>query len=482
MITFILSIVALILGYLIYGKFVEKKFGVDPDLVTPAIAKEDGVDFVPMNWRKIFLIQFLNIAGLGPIFGAIAGALWGPIAFIWIVVGCIFAGGVHDYFSGMLSVRHGGASIPEVVGKYLGTGFKKFMRVFSVILLVLVGVVFIKGPAAILTGLTGANVSILIGGIFLYYLLATMIPIDKLIGKIYPIFGISLLVMAFGIAGALILGDHSIPELTASNFANMHANPSKFVVFPMLFITIACGAISGFHATQSPLMARCMTNEKQGRKIFYGTMISEGIVAMIWAAAAMTFFGGVRELGETMGQSGHNAAWVVNEICGGLLGKIGGVLAIFGVVAAPITSGDTAFRSARLTIADSFGYSQKKLIQRLAITLPLFVIGFLLTQVNFAIIWRYFGWANQTLATIVLWTAAMYMVTKGRSHWFATIPATFMTAVVTTYILIAPEGFHLSQTIAYTVGILTTIATLSIFLYVVNQKMKPVLKEAKVNV
>ncbi|MCZ4695058.1 carbon starvation protein A [Ancylomarina euxinus] len=482
MITFILSIVALILGYLIYGKFVEKKFGVDPDLVTPAIAKKDGVDFVPMNWKKIFLIQFLNIAGLGPIFGAIAGALWGPVAFIWIVVGCIFAGGVHDYFSGMLSVRHGGASIPEVVGKYLGSGFKKFMRVFSVILLVLVGVVFIKGPAAILTGLTGVNVSILIGGIFLYYLLATMIPIDKLIGKIYPIFGISLLVMAFGIAGALILGDHSIPELTATNFANMHANPSKFVVFPMLFITIACGAISGFHATQSPLMARCMTNEKQGRKIFYGTMISEGIVAMIWAAAAMTFFGGVRELGETMGQSGHNAAWVVNEICGGLLGKIGGVLAIFGVVAAPITSGDTAFRSARLTIADSFGYSQKKLIQRLAITLPLFAIGFLLTQVNFAIIWRYFGWANQTLATIVLWTAAMYMVTKGRSHWFATIPATFMTAVVTTYILIAPEGFHVSQTIAYTVGILTTIATLSVFLYVANTKMKPELREVKVRV
>jgi len=482
MITFILCIAALILGYVIYGKFVEKKFGVDPNQETPAIAKEDGVDFVPMNWKKIFLIQFLNIAGLGPIFGAIAGALWGPIAFIWIVVGCIFAGGVHDYFSGMLSVRHGGASIPEVVGKYLGTGFKKFMRVFSVILLVLVGVVFIKGPAAILTGLTGVNISILIGGIFLYYLLATMIPIDKLIGKIYPIFGISLLVMAFGIAGALILGDHSIPELTGSNFANMHANPSKFVVFPMLFITIACGAISGFHATQSPLMARCMTNEKQGRKIFYGTMISEGIVAMIWAAAAMTFFGGVRELGETMGQTGHNAAWVVNEICGSLLGKIGGVLAIFGVVAAPITSGDTAFRSARLTIADSFGYSQKKLIQRLAITLPLFAIGFLLTQVNFAIIWRYFGWANQTLATIVLWTAAMYMVTKGRSHWFATIPASFMTAVVTTYILIAPEGFHLSQTIAYTAGILTTIATLSIFLYVVKQKNKPVLKEAKVNV
>lgn len=471
MITFILSIVALVLGYLIYGKFVEKKFGVEEDRETPAISKSDGVDFVPMSWGKIFLIQFLNIAGLGPIFGAIAGALWGPVAFLWIVFGCIFAGGVHDYFSGMLSVRHGGASIPEVVGKYLGSGFKKFMRVFSVVLLVLVGVVFIKGPAAILTGLTGVNITILISGIFLYYILATMIPIDKLIGKIYPIFGISLLIMAFGIAGALIFGDYSIPELVPANIMNMHSTPSKYPIFPMLFITIACGAISGFHATQSPLMARCMTNEKQGRKIFYGTMIAEGIVALIWAAAAMTFFGGVRELGDTMSVTGHNAAWVVNEICGSLLGKVGGVLAIIGVVAAPITSGDTAFRSARLTIADSLSFSQTKLKQRLLITIPLFAVGFLLTLVNFAVIWRYFGWANQTLATIVLWTAAMYMVTKGRSHWFATIPATFMTAVVTTYILIAPEGFNIAQSIAYPIGLATAIATLCIFLYTSKKKL-----------
>jgi len=480
MITFILCIAALVLGYVFYGKFVEKKFGADAQKSTPAIAKEDGVDYVPMNWKKIFLIQFLNIAGLGPIFGAIAGALWGPVAFIWIVVGCVVAGGVHDYFSGMLSVRHGGSSIPEVVGKYLGNGFKNFMRVFAVILLILVGVVFIKGPAAILNGLTGANVSILIGGIFLYYILATMIPIDKLIGKIYPIFGICLLIMAFGIAGALIFGGYQIPELIPSNITNMHANAGKYPIFPMLFITIACGAISGFHATQSPLMARCMTNELQGRKIFYGTMIAEGIVAMIWAAAAMTFFGGVRELGETMAQPGHNAAWVVNEICGSLLGKIGGILAIFGVVAAPITSGDTAFRSARLTIADSLGYSQKKLIQRLTITLPLFAIGFLLTQVNFAIIWRYFGWANQTLATIVLWTAAMYLAHNAKSYWFAVIPATFMTAVISTYILIAPEGFHISQSIAYPVGIITALGTMATFLYVVSRRKKNALEPATV--
>lgn len=477
MISFILSIVALVLGYALYGKFVEKKFGVDPKKDTPAISKADGVDFVPMGWGKIFLIQFLNIAGLGPIFGAIAGAMWGPVAFIWIVFGCIFAGGVHDFFSGMLSVRHGGASIPEVVGKYLGTGFKQFMRLFSVVLLILVGVVFIKGPAAILTGLTGLNITILIIGIFLYYLLATMIPIDKLIGKIYPIFGISLLVMAFGIAGALILGDFTIPELIPSNLINMHASPEKYPIFPMLFITIACGAISGFHATQSPLMARCMTNEKQGRKIFYGTMISEGVVALIWAAAAMSFFGGVKELGETMSIPGHNAAWVVNEICGSLLGKIGGILAILGVVAAPITSGDTAFRSARLTIADSIKFPQTKLRQRLLITIPLFAVGLLLTQVNFAIIWRYFGWANQTLATIVLWTAAMYMVTKGRSHWFATIPATFMTAVVVTYILIAPEGFHISQNIAYPIGLVSALITLFIFVLVSKKKFNKEVSE-----
>lgn len=472
MITFFICIAALIIGYVVYGKFVERQFGADAEKTTPAIAKQDGVDFVPMNWKKIFLIQFLNIAGLGPIFGAIAGALWGPVAFIWIVFGCIFAGAVHDYFSGMLSVRHGGASIPEVVGKYLGPAFKNFMRVFSVILLVLVGVVFIKGPASILHGLTGFNVSILIGAIFLYYVIATMVPIDKLIGKIYPFFGLCLLIMAVGIAGALLFGGYQIPELIPSNIANLHSNPDKYPIYPLLFITIACGAISGFHATQSPLMARCMTNEKQGRKIFYGTMIAEGIVAMIWAAAAMTFFGGVRELGETMAQTGHNAAWVVNEICNSLLGKIGGFLAIFGVVAAPITSGDTAFRSARLTIADSLNFSQKSIGKRLVITIPLFAIGFLLTQVNFAIIWRYFGWANQTLATVVLWTAAMYLVTKAKSHWFISLPATFMTAVVTTYILIAPEGFSLSQEIAYPLGIVTALASLAIFLYVGSKKTK----------
>ena len=478
MITFLLSIVALILGYFIYSKIVERNFGADENNTTPAIAKNDGVDFVPMKWPKIFLIQFLNIAGLGPIFGAIAGALWGPVAFIWIVFGSIFAGAVHDYFSGMLSLRHGGASIPEVVGKYLGVGFKNFMRFFAVVLLILVGVVFIKGPASILHNLMGANVTLLIGIIFAYYLIATMVPIDKLIGKIYPIFGLTLLIMAFGIGFAIIFGGYHIPELIPSNITNMHSNAEGYPIFPLLFITIACGAISGFHSTQSPLMARCITNEKQGRKIFYGTMIAEGIVALIWAAAAMAFFGGVRELGETMALPGHNAAWTVNEISNGLLGKIGGFLAIIGVVAAPITSGDTAFRSARLTIADALNLKQGGIKKRLMITIPLFVIGFILTQVNFVIIWRYFGWANQTLATVVLWTSAVYLMREGKNYLIALIPSIFMTAVIFTYILIAPEGFSLPQTPSYIAGVTIALGCTGLFFYM-KSKMKKVVKEEK---
>lgn len=464
MISFILAIIALVVGYFIYGTIVEKVFGADEKIQTPAVRLEDGVDFVKMPGWKIFLIQFLNIAGLGPIFGAIAGAMWGPAAFLWIVFGCIFAGGVHDYFSGMLSVRHDGASIPEVVGKYLGKGFQNFMRVFSVILLILVGVVFVTGPASILKGLTGMNLQVLIYIIFAYYLLATMVPIDKLIGKIYPIFGICLLIMAVGVGGALIFGGFPIPEIVPSNLINMHSNPDKNPIFPMLFITIACGAISGFHATQSPLMARCITSEKQGKKIFYGSMIAEGIVALIWAAAAMSFFGGVEQLNATMAIKGHTAAWVVNEVSISLLGKVGGVLAILGVVACPITSGDTAFRSARLTIADAFKYKQGPILNRFVISIPLFMIGFILTKIDFNIIWRYFGWSNQTLATIILWTAGMYLVNIGRKHWIATVPATFMTAVCTSYILIAPEGFKLSQAIAYPAGIIAAIAAMAIFL------------------
>ena len=473
MITFIISIVVLVAGYFIYGGYVDRKFKSDPSRPTPAIEKNDGVDYVPLKTGKIFLIQFLNIAGLGPIFGAIAGAMWGPVAFIWIVLGSVFAGGVHDYFSGMLSVRHGGESIPEIVGKYLGIGVKNFMRVFALVLLILVGVVFVKGPATILAGLSNVSSFYWVFIIFLYYILATMIPIDKLIGKIYPFFGGSLLVMALGIFAVLLFGKYTIPDLTPATFANMHSNPDKFPVFPMLFITIACGAISGFHSTQSPLMARCLPNEADGKKIFFGAMITEGIVALIWAAAAMAFFGGVRELGETMAQPGNNAAWVVNQICDTMLGEIGGLLAIIGVVAAPITSGDTAFRSARLTIADTFAFKQGKLVQRLVITIPIFVVAILLTTINFDIIWRYFGWSNQTLATIVLWTAAVYMLIRGGNFWIALIPAIFMTAVVTTYILVAPEGLMLPYTLSAFIGCIITVILTGYFFFFRSRKIVP---------
>lgn len=468
MVSFLLSIVALVLGYLLYSKVVEKAFGADDKIKTPAVRLEDGVDFVKMPAWKIFLIQFLNIAGTGPIFGAIAGALWGPAAFLWIVFGSIFAGGVHDYLSGMLSVRHDGASIPEVVGKYLGPGFKNFMRGFSVVVLILVGVVFITTPANLLASLTPEvlDVKFWVYVIFAYYVLATLVPIDKLIGKIYPIFGISLLIMAVGITGGIILGGYHIPEIT---LANLH--PKGLPIWPLMFISIACGAISGFHSTQSPLMARCISTEKQGRPIFYGAMISEGVVALIWAAAAMAFFGSTGELGAQMTANG-GAGWVVSTISNTLLGKVGGALAIIGVVACPITSGDTAFRSARLTIADSLNFKQGPMKNRLMITLPLFVIGFVLTKIDFNILWRYFAWSNQTLAMIVLWAGAMYLAIKKQVHWIATIPATFMTAVSITYILVAPEGFKLSSSIAYPVGLAVAAGALAVFLFAANKKSK----------
>ncbi|OHX64794.1 carbon starvation CstA family protein [Flammeovirga pacifica] len=469
MITFIICIAILIGGYFFYASFLERKFGADANNVTPAIAKEDGMDYVPMKLWKTFLIQFLNIAGLGPIFGAIAGALWGPAAFLWIVFGSIFAGAVHDYFSGMLSIRMGGASISEIVSKYLGNKVHIFMTIFSVLLLILVGVVFVKGPATIIHQLTDIDTQILVVVIFIYYVLATMIPIDKLIGKLYPLFGSCLLIMAIGILSVLLIGDYQIPELTTATFTNMRLDGDDNPIFPLLFITIACGAISGFHSTQSPMMARCITNEKQGKIIFAGAMITEGIVALVWAAASMAFFGGVEELGKTMAMEGHNAAWVVNEICNTMLGRVGGILAIFGVVAAPITSGDTAFRSARLTIADAFNYSQKKLSQRLIVTAPLFVVAVFLTTIDFSIIWRYFGWSNQVLATIVLWACAVFMQQKHGNAWYVIFPATFMTAVVVTYIMMAPIGLRLPLNIAYGIGITTAVISCIIFMLKVKK-------------
>ncbi len=465
MVSFILSLVALIAGYFIYGKIVEKIFGADDSKVTPAKRINDGVDYVEMDWKKVFLIQFLNIAGLGPIFGAIAGALWGPVAFLWIVLGSIFAGAVHDYFAGMLSVRHDGETVAEIVGRYLGIGAKNAMRLFSVVLLILVGVVFINGPAGLLESMTGINRFVFLGAIIAYYLLATVLPIDKVIGKVYPIFGAALLIMGVGIMVGIFAKGYTIPEITLSNL-----HPDGKSIFPFLFITIACGAISGFHATQSPIMARCMKHEREGRRVFYGAMIAEGVIALIWAAAAMSFYGG------TTGLAGAGtAAVVVNEISTTLMGTIGGILAVLGVVAAPITSGDTAFRSARLAIADAFKVKQDKIKARFIIAIPLFAIGIALCFIDFTIIWRYFAWSNQTLATIMLWTSAVYLTKCGKFHWIATVPATFMTAVITSYILVAGEGFGLSESIGLPVGILAALLALTTF--VIKTRRQPVTVE-----
>lgn len=476
MISFVTAILVLILGYFTYGKVMERIFGVEKDRPTPAESLRDDIDFMPLPTWRIFLIQFLNIAGLGPIFGAIAGAMFGPAAFLWIVLGSIFAGAVHDYFSGMLSVRHNGLSISEVVGIYLGPQMKHFMRFFTIILLLFVGTVFLMGPAKIIDGMTGNmwNLWVWVGIILVYYILSTLLPIDKMIGKLYPVFGLAMLLMAVGLLVALFFGDYHIPEIVPGNLHNMTNSPEETPLFPILFVTIACGAISGFHATQSPLMARCMKNETQGRRIFYGTMITEGIVALIWAAAAMTFFGNVESLNEAMFANGNNAAWAANEISLNMLGKIGGVLAILGIVAAPITSGDTAFRSARLILADILKTDQKKIKNRLYLSLPLFVVAFALTQIDFGIIWRYFAWSNQTLATIVLWTITAYLLQANKFFWITFLPAIFMTMVCSTYILIAPEGFNLANDISYMGGALITISITIIFWITVAKSLKNV--------
>lgn len=462
MFTFLGAVALLIVGYVVYGAFVEKVFGIDEKRATPAMSMADGVDFVPIEWKNMFLIQLLNIAGLGPIFGAISGALWGPVALLWIVFGCIFAGAVHDFFSGMLSIRHNGASVSEIVGHYLGGGAKQLMRVFSVVLLVLVGTVFMTGPAKLLANLTpkSLNVNFWLVVIVLYYFLATILPIDKLIGKLYPVFGVVLLIMAFGVGGGILLGNFNIPELT---LANLH--PRNLPIWPLLFVTIACGAISGFHATQSPMMARCMTNEKYGRRVFYGAMIGEGIIALVWATAAMTFFHDTPGLSAALASLGGQGG-VVHKISISLLGSVGGVLAVLGVIACPITSGDTAFRSARLTIADAFGFKQGEIKNRLFLALPLIGVGVALSQIDFNIVWRYFAWSNQTLAMLMLWAAAVYLKNEAKLHWVCTVPATFMTAVSVTYILQAKEGFGLATSISYPVGVIAAVSALAYFIFI----------------
>ncbi|PMH39728.1 carbon starvation protein CstA [Vibrio sp. 10N.286.49.B3] len=471
MLWFLTCVAALLGGYFIYGLFIEKIFGVKPQRTTPAYTKQDGVDFVPMSTPKVYLVQLLNIAGVGPIFGPIMGALYGPAAMLWIVVGCVFAGAVHDYFSGMLSIRNGGASVPTITGRYLGNGAKHFMNIFAVVLLLLVGVVFVSAPAGMLTNLITDQTDITMSAttmvviIFAYYIVATIVPVDKIIGRFYPLFGALLIFMSVGLISAValssehqILGGYKMSDM----FTNM--NPNDLPLWPALFITIACGAISGFHATQSPLMARCMENEKNGRFVFYGAMIGEGIIALIWCTLALSFFGSMDSLAEAVKNGGPGN--VVYSASFGLLGVFGGILAFLGVVILPITSGDTAFRSSRLILAEYFNLDQKTLRNRLLMAMPLFVLGGILTQVDFGIIWRYFGFANQTTAVMMLWTASAYLLRYNKFHWITTVPAMFMTTVCITFILNNSQlGFGIPMQIATVTGM---VATLLITRYIIT--------------
>lgn len=472
MVSFALSLLALIVGFLLYGRFVERVFGPD-DRVTPAVAKNDGVDYIVLpNW-KIFMIQFLNIAGTGPIFGAIMGAKFGPSCYLWIVFGCIFAGATHDYLSGMLSMRNGGASLPQLIGKYLGLTTKNIMLVFTVLLLIMVGTVFVYSPAEILHSIGGSSIMWVII-IFVYYIIATMLPIDKIIGRIYPLFAFSLLFMAFALMVMLFVKMPALPEFwDGLHNMGMSADPSwTDQIFPCLFITVACGAISGFHATQSPLMARCMKSERLGRPIFYGAMITEGIVALIWATVSSYFFYGDPAPGymliDAARESGFHtsAPAVVNMICNDWLGVAGGILALLGVVAAPITSGDTAFRSARLIISEFIKMEQKSVVKRLYICIPLFVISILLLfwQIEnpdgFNTIWQYFGWANQALSVFTLWTLTVYFVRERKPYIITLIPALFMTTVCSTFLFISKQAFHLDEDVSYSLGAIVFVVAL----------------------
>lgn len=466
MLMYVLLCCLLVVGYFIYGKVAEQIFKPD-SRPTPAIEYADGVDYVEMPTWKVFLIQLLNIAGTGPIFGALMGAVFGPAVFLWIVFGCILGGAVHDYFTGMISVRMGGATISEIVGRYLGNGMKQVMRIFSVILLVLVGTVFVTSPASLLSVLTPGfmDTRFWIAIILAYYLLATLLPIDKVIGKIYPVFGVILIIMVAGIAFGLALKGYRLP---APELGSLH--PEGKPIWPYMFVTVACGAVSGFHATQSPMMARCIKSEMKGRKIFYGAMIVEGIIAFVWAAAGQAFYGtaeGLQNALTTLGQSG-----TVYEISTSLLGAAGGALAVVGVVVCPITSGDTAFRSARLTLADWFHIGQEKIKNRILLTIPLLCTGALLTQLNFDVVWRYFSWSNQTLAMIALWAASVYLY-KERDGWsclMTIVPAVFMSGVSGTYILMAEEGLGLSEKISYPAGIVFAFFCAVLFIIKVRKK------------
>ncbi|MFE8698910.1 carbon starvation protein A [Cytobacillus sp. FJAT-53684] len=460
MFTFLASIVLLIVGYFTYGKYIEKMFGVKAARPTPALTQADGVDYIPMSTKKNSLIQLLNIAGTGPIFGPIMGALYGPVAFIWIVVGCIFAGAVHDYLTGMISIRNRGAHLPELATKFLGKAMKHVVNAFALLLLLLVGTVFVTTPADLLYVLMDGKVALffIVGAIFFYYILATLLPIDKIIGRLYPYFGALLLISAVGVFVGLLVTGAKIPEISLSNF-----HPANAPIFPLLFFTITCGALSGFHATQTPIISRTTQNENQGRKIFYGMMIAEGIIAMIWAAAAMSLFDGYNGLSDVLAAGGPGL--IVSEVSKMMLGGIGGTLAVLGVVVLPITSGDTAFRSARMIIADYIKFAQKKLSSRLWIAVPLFVISLALTQIDFNILWRYFSWANQSTAVIALFVGAMYLYIAKKNYWVSLIPGTFMLVMVLAYILNAQIGFRLPMTTSWIGAAIGTVILVALFFH-----------------
>lgn len=488
MLSFILGVVILIAGYVIYGTFMERI--VSPDArKTAAYVNEDGVDFVPISSPRAFLIQLLNIAGLGPIFGAVSGALWGPVVYLWIVFGTIFAGAVHDYLSGMMSERNNGASISEIVGKYLGPVMAQVMRVFSVVLLMMVGVVFMVGPAQLIALLTPEvlNVQFWTICILIYYFLATLLPIDKIIGKLYPIFGATLIIMALGIGGATIFNSSKRPMLELwDHFGSIYPGQA-LPIWPLMFITVACGAISGFHATQSPMIARCIKHEKDGRMVFYGAMVAEGIIALIWAAAGIAFYydraGAGTGLQALLDMKGGNSK-TIYEMSTSLLGLAGGALAMIGVIACPLTSGDTAFRSARLTIADWFKIDQKDAKKRLALSAPLLIVGYIISRFDYSAIWRYFSWSNQTLAMITLWAGATYLCKhRGKVYaWIAAIPATFMSFVCISYILQAKEGLRMDAGISNAIGFIAGAAFLAIFVYQIYFKTSEILADSPLEI
>ena len=480
MITFLISILLLIAGYFVYGKIVERFIGVDPLRKTPAYDREDGIDYMPMPTWKVFVIQFLNIAGLGPIFGAVMGAAYGPAAYLWIVLGCIFMGAVHDFFAGMMSIESSGANMPDITGKYLGKTMKGVMSVVVSFLLLAVGVSFVTGPSDLIASLTGVNKEVWLYVIFAYYLLATLLPIDKIIGNIYPYMGAALLFMALGVGVMLVVGalngTHQMIELTPSTLKNWHFAPESNILVPMLFIVVSCGAISGFHSTQSPLMARCLKNEKYARPVFYGAMIAEGVVAMIWATAAMAYFGGPEGLNAAMSEgvmidgvlTKVTPAIAVDMICRSWLGKVGAVIAVIGVVVCPITSGDTAFRSLRLTVAEFFKSDQKPIFRRFIICIPIFALAYFCCRMDFSTVWNYVGIGNQLLATIVLWTSTAYLISRRKPHWMCSVPAAFLSFVCVSYFLMAPYkagGLHLNPVAGYVAGTVIAVGLLLLSVY-----------------